>query len=44
MTFDLSTEQFSDAFRLSRTFSATSRTDCTLVPYRFPLYCPASMN
>lgn len=28
----------------ARTFSATSRTDCTLVPYRWLLYCPASMN
>lgn len=27
-----------------RTFSATSRTDWTLVPYRWLLYCPASMK
>jgi len=29
---------------IARTFSATSRTDWTLVPYKLALYCPASMN
>jgi len=30
--------------KLGQTFSDTSRTELTLVPYRLSLYCPASMN